>query len=167
MLNRTGFFQLAEQAVRSPVRGSAASSTGAAEGSPGLLILADLDHFKQLNDEHGHLAGDRAIVAFADCCRSAVRSTDLVARYGGEEFILLLFGADAKRAGQVTSAISTELLRRSQLGDPVLPTVSFGVAELDPSLDLEQIVERADLALYRAKAAGRNRTVHYSPETTR
>jgi diguanylate cyclase (GGDEF)-like protein len=159
LLNRTAFFQLAE-ALRRPARGSGGS---AVDGTPGSLVLADLDHFKQLNDQHGHLAGDRALVAFADCCRSAVRSTDLVARYGGEEFVILLPGADAARADEVARAISTGLAQRSQPDLP-LPTVSFGVAELDPALTLEEMVARADLALYRAKTTGRDRTVHFTAE---
>lgn len=162
LLNRTAFFQLAETARR-PVRGS--GDAAAQDGVAGSLVMADLDHFKQLNDQFGHLAGDRALVAFADCCRAAVRSTDLVARYGGEEFVILLPGADAARADDVTRSISIELAARSRPELP-LPTVSCGVAELDPGRPLEQVVERADLALYRAKTTGRNRTVHYTSEMT-
>jgi diguanylate cyclase (GGDEF)-like protein len=151
LLNRTAFFQLAE-AARERALGDAAG---------GSLVMADLDHFKQLNDQYGHQAGDRALVAFADCCRSAVRSADLVARYGGEEFVILLPGADAARADEVARAISTGLARRSEPDLP-LPTVSFGVAELDPALSLDEMVQRADTALYRAKTTGRDRTVHYT-----
>jgi diguanylate cyclase (GGDEF)-like protein len=160
LLNRRAFVQLAEAArrARRDSGGSAAS-----DGVAGSLIMADLDHFKQLNDQYGHPAGDRALVAFADCCRAAVRSTDLVARYGGEEFVILLPGADAARAELVSHMISTGLAERSQPELP-MPTVSFGVAELDPALPLDQVVERADLALYRAKSTGRDRTVHYTPE---
>jgi diguanylate cyclase (GGDEF)-like protein len=153
LLNRTAFFQLAE-AARERALGDAAG---------GSLVMADLDHFKQLNDQYGHQAGDRALVAFADCCRSAVRSADLVARYGGEEFVILLPGADAARADEVARAISTGLARRSEPDLP-LPTVSFGVAELDPALSLDEMVQRADTALYRAKTTGRDRTVHYTTE---
>jgi diguanylate cyclase (GGDEF)-like protein len=151
LLNRTEFLRLAEVQLRS--------------GQPdagGQLILADLDHFKSINDEHGHLAGDRALIAFADTCRAAVRSSDLVGRYGGEEFILLLVGAGSDRAGQVTEAINDALVRRAEVDDVILPTVSYGCTGVDRSLGLEQIIERADLALYRAKAQGRNRTVHYT-----
>ena len=153
LLNRTAFFQLAE----------AARHSDAVDGAAGSLVMADLDHFKQLNDQYGHQAGDRALVAFADCCRSAVRSTDLVARYGGEEFVILLPGADATRADEVARAISTGLARRSQPDLP-MPTVSLGVAGLDPTRSLEETVKRADLALYRAKTTGRDRTVHYTTE---
>jgi diguanylate cyclase (GGDEF)-like protein len=124
--------------------------------------MADLDHFKQVNDVHGHQAGDHAIVAFADSCRSAVRTSDVVARHGGEEFVLLLPGADADRADEVARAISGEMARRSPLGEVVLPTVSFGIAPLEPTSSLERVIERADAALYRAKATGRNRAVHHA-----
>jgi diguanylate cyclase (GGDEF)-like protein len=152
LLNRSGFVHHAEMALRA----------GRRHGTSGSLIMADLDHFKQVNDVHGHQAGDHAIVAFADSCRSAVRASDVVARHGGEEFVLLLPGADADRADEVARAISGEMARRSPLGDVVLPTVSFGIAPLEPTSSLERVIERADAALYRAKATGRNRAVHHA-----
>ena len=82
LLNRTAFLDLAEDELRRLNRASTTAS----------LILADLDHFKAINDEYGHSAGDTALQAFADACMSTVRSTDLVGRYGGEEFIILLPG---------------------------------------------------------------------------
>ncbi len=154
LLNRTEFLRLAE----ADLRGRRDADGG------GQLILADLDRFKQINDEHGHLAGDRAIVAFADACRAAVRSTDLVARYGGEEFVILLPGAEPERADEVTNVINAALRQRAAVGDVVLPTVSYGIAEADHLLGVEQAIERADRALYRAKAAGRDRAVHYTSE---
>ena len=93
---------------------------------------------------------------------SAVRVSDVVARHGGEEFVLLLPGADADRADEVARAISEEMARRSPLGEVVLPTVSFRIAPLEPTSSLERVIERADAALYRAKATGRNRAVHYA-----
>jgi diguanylate cyclase (GGDEF)-like protein len=133
------------------------------DGLEGQLILADLDHFKQINDEQGHLAGDRAIATFADACKTAVRSTDLVGRYGGEEFILLLAGATPDRATEITDAIDEGMQRASVDNGITLPTVSYGIATIEESVDLERTIGYADSALYRAKGVGRNRSVHYFP----
>jgi diguanylate cyclase (GGDEF)-like protein len=132
------------------------------DGLEGQLILADLDHFK-INDEQGHLAGDRAIATFADACKTAVRSTDLVGRYGGEQFILLLPGASPDRATRITDAIDAAMQKASVEDTVTLPTVSYGIATIEESVDLERTIGYADSALYRAKAAGRNRSVHYFP----
>ena len=128
------------------------------------LILADLDHFKRINDEQGHLAGDQAIAAFADSCSAAVRSTDLVGRYGGDEFILLLVGATPDRATQVTAAIDAGMKQAGATASGPLPTASYGIATLDPSVPLERTIGFADAALYRAKAAGRNGSSRHAPE---
>jgi diguanylate cyclase (GGDEF)-like protein len=151
LLNRGEFLRLAARSIRriQKVQGR------------GQLILADLDHFKQINDEHGHLAGDRAIARFAQSCASAVRATDLVGRYGGEEFIILLDGAGPERATQLTDAIRATMERTSEQEGIPLPTASFGIVAIDDSADLEQTIGRADEALHRAKAEGRNRSVHY------
>ena len=90
LLNRTAFVDLAENELRRLNRASTSAS----------LILADLDHFKAINDEYGHSAGDAALQAFSDACTSTVRSSDLVGRYGGEEFIILLPGVTPGRAGK-------------------------------------------------------------------
>jgi diguanylate cyclase (GGDEF)-like protein len=155
LLNRTGFLRLAEDELRRTSH----------DGDLGQVILADLDHFKRINDEHGHLAGDRALTAFADACRSAIRSTDLAGRYGGEEFVILLVGAGPERAGDVTETIRAALVHQARVSGDVLPTASFGIAAVDASIPLEQAIQRADQALYRAKAQGRDRTVHHTPDS--
>jgi diguanylate cyclase (GGDEF)-like protein len=154
LLNRTEFLRLAGAELRRMRRTHRRAQ----------LILADLDHFKMINDEHGHLAGDHALATFADACTAAVRSTDLVARYGGEEFILLLVGASPERAAQVTSAIDAGMRMTSSVDDVRLPTISYGIATLEPSVALERTIGFADSALYRAKAAGRNRSIHHVTE---
>src|SRR5262249_40080003 len=133
-------------------------------GEPLALLLVDVDHFKVFNDSYGHVAGDYALRAVASCLRAAVRPTDLLARYGGEEFLVLLPGATLRQAREVA-----ERLRRAVREAPIvhldgtaLPkvTVSIGAAELsgsDERLAPEAFVERADRALYRAKADGRDR----------
>ncbi|QBX55330.1 GGDEF domain-containing protein [Nocardioides seonyuensis] len=147
LLNRKGFLHLAEDALLRHRGG-------------GQLILADLDHFKTINDTHGHAAGDRAIVTFAGVCQSLVRSTDLVGRYGGEEFILLLPGASPERADDVVETISLAMARRARTGSTVLPTVSFGIAPAE--MPLAEAIEHADQALYVAKETGRDRAIHYA-----
>jgi diguanylate cyclase (GGDEF)-like protein len=130
----------------------------------GALILADLDYFKAVNDEHGHAAGDAALCAFAEACTASVRSTDLVGRYGGEEFILFLPGATQQRAEAIASEISHRL---SAMEDPdglPFPTVSYGVTSTGTEApDLDFMIKVADAALYSAKAQGRNRVVGADP----
>jgi diguanylate cyclase (GGDEF)-like protein len=148
LLNRTEFLHLADVRLR--------------QGGGGQLVLADLDHFKRINDEQGHLAGDHVLVTFADACTGAVRASDLVCRYGGEEFLLLLFDASPAQAERVTAAIDERMRGASSSHTVRMPTVSYGIATIDSTLDLKQAIGRADEALYRAKAAGRNRSVHYA-----
>jgi diguanylate cyclase (GGDEF)-like protein len=149
LLNRGAFLGLAEKELAGP-----AAHQGAA------LILADLDYFKAVNDEHGHAAGDAALRAFAKACTTSVRSTDLVGRYGGEEFILFLPGATQQRAEAIASEISARL---SAMADPdglSYPTVSYGVTSTGAKApDLNFMINVADEALYSAKAQGRDRVV--------
>ncbi|WP_461173226.1 GGDEF domain-containing protein [Arthrobacter sp. Z1-9] len=149
LLNRKAFMDLAAEqlADRAVTRGS------------GTLILADLDHFKSVNDTYGHAAGDLALQAFADACTATVRSTDLVGRYGGEEFVLLLPGTSAERAETIAEEISRRLAA-APLGDGMeMPTVSYGISVYDDGTrDVDHLIATADAALYTAKSLGRNRT---------
>lgn len=151
LLNRRGFLQQAEAALARTHVSSAAA-----------LLIADFDGFKQVNDGHGHAAGDRALVAFGDACRSAVRSGDLVGRIGGDEFAILL--TDGRRAEDVAGRIAERFAAQSP--DPWSPTISFGIAEADATSGLTDTLSRADAALYRAKAAGRNRTARHGVDVT-
>jgi len=123
------------------------------------LLFMDLDHFKLLNDRHGHNTGDRALVAVAATLSAELRPGDLFGRHGGEEFVALLDGIDAQEAMQV----ATRLCRRvHRLEIPVrdeeqLLSVSIGVATRQHGDSLESLIERADQAMYRAKLHGRNR----------
>ena len=122
------------------------------------LALIDLDHFKRVNDVHGHAAGDRVLQTFAAVARACLRDGDVLARYGGEEFVLLLPNTDAD---QLTSCC--ERLRGAfALCEPVGVQVSglslsAGMALLSAGDDLDEALQRADQALYRAKRDGRNR----------
>jgi diguanylate cyclase (GGDEF)-like protein len=120
-------------------------------GSPAVLVLLDLDHFKDINDTHGHVAGDRVLASTGALLRRHLRQTDVVARYGGEEFALLL--------EEVTTAGAAVLCERllSELSATVNVTFSAGVAPLDSSF--EEAFRRADAALYDAKRSGRARVV--------
>ncbi|WP_347898377.1 GGDEF domain-containing protein [Arthrobacter sp. CC3] len=154
LLNRTAFMELAAKEIH---RVHAA-------GSVSTVILADLDHFKALNDGHGHAAGDAAIQAFAAACRASVRDTDFVGRYGGEEFIILPPGAGPESARIIATLISRRMAQAQTPAGVTFPTVSYGAAPstiADP--DLGRMIAEADTALYRAKALGRNRVVCSDP----
>jgi diguanylate cyclase (GGDEF)-like protein/PAS domain S-box-containing protein len=131
------------------------------EGQSAALIMADADHFKQVNDTHGHEAGDEALRCMAGVLSKGVREVDLVARLGGEEFVVLLPGADAAVALAVAERIrrsAREKSLRCSGGACFCTTLSLGVDYSPQSSEsLEQMLRNADAALYAAKNAGRNR----------
>lgn len=122
------------------------------------LAMLDLDHFKRINDGYGHLAGDKVLKIIANVLRKRLRPTDFIARFGGEEFVLLMPEsslADALAAGEVLRA-AIEACPFHFKGEPVTITVSMGVAQFQSGERSDLALKRADAALYRAKAAGRN-----------
>jgi diguanylate cyclase (GGDEF)-like protein len=120
------------------------------------VILGDLDCFKQVNDRHGHAAGDGVLQDVAYSLRKQLRAFDLAYRLGGEEFLVLLPGADAQRATIIAEELRCAVAADPQGGLPV--TMSFGVTGSPPGeFDYEKAIVLADRALYQAKAAGRNR----------
>jgi diguanylate cyclase (GGDEF)-like protein len=122
------------------------------------LLMIDIDHFKSINDEFGHLAGDDVIRLVAHLLQREVRSSDNVGRYGGEEFLVLMPGASAEGAHRVAEKL--RLAVAEKLTEPKPVTVSIGVASRsDYDRSLADTLARADAALYRAKALGRNRVV--------
>jgi diguanylate cyclase len=129
-------------------------------GSGLCIAVIDIDHFKAINDAHGHEAGDSALRDFADTCRERVRAQDSLGRMGGEEFLLILPGARSIDATGVIGRIREGLPRARLVEDgSSLPyTFSAGVTEALPDDDRSSILRRADRALYAAKAAGRNCT---------
>jgi diguanylate cyclase (GGDEF)-like protein len=122
------------------------------------FVMADLDHFKTLNDTFGHEAGDRALRIFSKTVRQGIRGDDLACRYGGEEFAIVLPGADTHHAVEITERIRELLAHASASGDTPGFTASFGIAHSADAADFDDLVRRADMALFAAKEAGRNRT---------
>jgi len=127
------------------------------EGRTFSFVMADLDHFKNLNDAHGHEAGDRALRIFSEAIRNAMRADDIACRYGGEEFALVLPGTDQHDALEVIERVRNELIAATARGDAPAFTASFGVAHSSDADDLEDLVHRADRAMFTAKQAGRDR----------
>jgi diguanylate cyclase (GGDEF)-like protein len=126
---------------------------------PFCCMMLDLDHFKRINDEYGHLIGDQVLQEFAKRCACSVREVDLVGRYGGEELIILLPETDRKTSIQVAERLRTTVAATPiQVFDKkIFVTASIGVATQDENtIDLETLIARADQAMYIAKHKGRN-----------
>src|SRR5215213_1832107 len=139
-------------------------------GGPVGLILADVDDFKAVNDRFGHPTGDIVLRDLAETLRENVREIDTAARWGGEEFALILPGTDLEGAAQVAERIRAALAEREILsvdGAPLHVTASFGVATSNPTTTVQQLVEAADEALYRAKRAGKDRVYAGTDPVTR
>lgn len=136
--------------------GEAELSRARRQGRPLSVLMLDLDHFKRINDEHGHLVGDRVLADFVERAHAVLRRPAVLGRYGGEEFVALLPDTDAAQALAVA-----ERLRTSTEGDAALPRchVSIGVATARPEETLDGLINRADAGLYQAKAQGRNQVV--------
>ncbi|PQV52700.1 sensor domain-containing diguanylate cyclase [Paraburkholderia sp. BL21I4N1] len=139
-----------------------------ANNEPLCMAIADLDHFKQINDRFGHAAGDRALEHFVDTCRAELRGSDAIGRLGGEEFGLLLPATDLAGGREVVERLR---LRLKAIPSPKLPasvglSVSIGITELSPDDLPERIMSRADTALYAAKSGGRDRTEALPPDDT-
>ncbi len=133
--------------------------------TPLTVAIADIDHFKNVNDTFGHLTGDAVLAAIASALSALLREGDLTGRFGGEEFAILLPGTGAAEARQITERVREKISRiATPVGDghpvdtPLRVTISIGVAALGSSrLDLEELLAAADHALYQAKESGRNR----------
>lgn len=157
---------LAHEANTDPLTGLAnrrafdrALARDAQEGRDSCLALFDLDHFKRINDVHGHATGDRMLTLFATLLCGTVRAGDVVARLGGEEFGVLLRDVSLEQAGVICERVRTRLAEsegRSVVGELVRATVSVGLTRLCVDLPVEEAFRQADAALYSAKRAGRN-----------
>jgi diguanylate cyclase (GGDEF)-like protein len=124
------------------------------------VVVADLDWFKDINDRHGHPAGDAVLREFAVLLQDTVRDVDLAGRWGGEEFVLVLPGTDliggAQLAERIRSALAGQIVLAVD-GTPIPLTASFGVAATPPARTASELFAAADAALYQAKRAGKNR----------
>ena len=129
------------------------------DATPYSLIMFDLDHFKVVNDLHGHRVGDEILRAFADTVRGVLRPTDFLGRYGGEEFTVILPGATLEAAYVIADRVRHTFAERHRFldGQPLNATVSAGVAEAGAETSFEDTLDAADRAMYRAKDLGRNR----------
>jgi diguanylate cyclase len=126
------------------------------------LVVLDLDHFKRINDVHGHAAGDLVLRGFAEAARSQLRATDVLGRWGGEEFLLMLPACDIEQAQQCVTRVLNKLSSsRFEVGEGAVlaVTCSAGLTQCAGGESIVAAIERADKALYRAKAEGRNRLV--------
>ena len=145
-VNRRGLLQHLEQ-MHQRARGG---------GDGYVVLMVDVDHFKNVNDEHGHAQGDDVLKRVAQGLREGLRAGDVVARWGGEEFCVLLPRIGLAEAQTLAERMTLQI---AATGKPRV-TVSIGVAEAHAQAETaEQVIRRADAALYRAKEAGRNRVV--------
>jgi len=129
-------------------------------GSPCAVVLADLDHFKRVNDDYGHAAGDKVLTATAGRFLSHLRPYDLIYRYGGEEFLILLPNTNKGTAISVLERLRHELADNLIVIDEdtaLSVSASFGLTMISPDVELNDTLEHADQALYKAKESGRNR----------
>jgi two-component system C4-dicarboxylate transport sensor histidine kinase DctB len=123
-------------------------------------MMIDVDHFKQINDLHGHLAGDKILLTLACLYTEEMREADVLARFGGEEFIVALPHTDAPAARIVAERIRTKVMNHSLEidGETVRATISVGISQHRPNEEsIKEAIQRADKALYQAKKGGRNR----------
>jgi diguanylate cyclase (GGDEF)-like protein len=124
--------------------------------------MCDLDHFKRVNDTHGHLAGDEVLLVFAELLKEHARGSDIVCRFGGEEFVMFLPDMPPAAAYQRAEQVRTELsAKRITLGAAVIQvTASFGVAAFpENGKTMDSLISAVDTAMFQAKEAGRNRVV--------
>lgn len=137
-------------------------------GLPLSLIVVDLDYFKKINDTYGHPAGDSVLVKVASRLRSCIRAQEALGRYGGEEFLVVLPGSGHATAVAVAERMRAAVAAQPEViaGAPMKMTISAGIASTDmfPTATTDELISRADVALYAAKDAGRNRVVNATPE---
>ncbi len=134
--------------------------------NPLSLLVVDLDFFKKINDEYGHIAGDYVLKTLVTCLSDTMRSSDMLFRYGGEEFTLLLAGTDKEGAYKFAERVRRAVANYPFIynGKEIPVTASIGVASLASQDDAKQLFEKADTALYQAKHGGRNQVQFFTSE---
>jgi len=125
-------------------------------GHPTSLLMVDLDHFKQVNDQYGHATGDLVLKEFCAVVQSCIRTTDILARWGGEEFVIIAVEIDIGSAYKLAEKLRKEIEKYNFIKNENI-TASFGAAEINSAENVDDLIKRADDALYRAKRNGRNR----------
>ena len=160
-LNRRAFFDQAEDLFKAARDGN----------QPLCCIMIDIDHFKSFNDRYGHAVGDRVLRVVSRALSGGLRDTDLLGRYGGEEFCIVLPGIALEEACVIAERLRSEVESHAGKGvrttQGIVVTCSFGVSALHPAaVDLANLIDQADAALYAAKNAGRNRVISASEGTT-
>lgn len=149
--NRRGFLQAADLLLARARR----------HGRPLAMVLADIDHFKRVNDRHGHSIGDRALAHFAQVLRESVRAEDCIGRIGGEEFAIVMGESSPEDAGRMVARVREALVEHPLVdnGQKIPLTASFGIAVFSGDETKEELMMRADRALYQAKEAGRDSVI--------
>jgi diguanylate cyclase (GGDEF)-like protein len=162
LLNRRHFFEHGQDELERAKRADVPIS----------VIMVDVDHFKNINDQYGHLVGDQTLIEIADRIQNSLRKIDLVCRYGGEEFAILLPGTDLSQAEQIAARVWQGVVTQPimKAGVEIAVGISLGVANkgLDKNVSIDTLLDNADQALYAAKQAGRNQVKshqHKIPES--
>lgn len=133
-----------------------------ASGESFAILLLDIDHFKKINDQHGHDTGDRVLQQFSEVVTVTIRAGDFLFRYGGEEFLCIITSVGVENASKVAEKIRTSIEKHpfmTESGQAIPVTTSIGIAVFDGHPDYTVLITNADLALYQAKEQGRNRCV--------
>jgi len=146
VMNRGGFDRAIQRAV----------ATAEQSQAPLTLVMVDIDHFKTVNDTHGHAIGDEVLIAVAKTLRDSIRRSDMVARMGGEEFCVLQTDIDSELMTMLTERLRAAV---EAIAEPVRITASFGVCHSSKTIEPTALLQHADQALYAAKRDGRNRVV--------
>jgi diguanylate cyclase (GGDEF)-like protein len=145
LYNRSHLMEVAEAAFAHAQR----------HGQPFVTLMLDVDNFKQINDTHGHAAGDQVLAELADACREQLRPDDIVGRFGGDEFVIMVPGITVRRATQIADQLARPPTRvPGRDSKPLAYTVSIGIAECSAGGDLASLLTHADVAMYEAKHAG-------------
>jgi len=131
------------------------------------VIMADIDHFKRVNDTHGHNHGDAVLIQVSELIKSSLRDTDIVARWGGEEFLVLLAKTNIKEGTSVAEKIRETIANKPFIYDDVEHnvTLTLGIASYGSNSNFEETIQLADKALYEGKESGRNRVVTFDNES--
>ncbi len=152
IFNRTTFMEVLQDKLETVRKRMAASKT---PGAPLSVLMLDIDNFKQINDNYGHLCGDMVLQTLGKLLREMLRSNDVVARYGGEEFIVLISGGSHEQARKIGEKIRKTIEASDFFCVPAV-TVSIGCATFNPGESMESLIKKADEALYEAKSSGKN-----------